>query len=175
MAYEERIANELQLKANQVATTIELLDEGNTIPFIARYRKERTGTLDEEQLRQIESLVKRYTAVDERRASIISSIESQEKMTPEIMKRLVEADTLTELEDIYQPYRQKRKTRASVARGLGLQGLADRILAQDVFKGTAQDAAEAFVTEGVPDAEAALAGARDIVAEIVSGSRVKRH
>ena len=168
MAYEERIANELQLKANQVATTIELLDEGNTIPFIARYRKERTGTLDEEQLRQIESLVKRYTAVDERRASIISSIESQEKMTPEIMKRLVEADTLTELEDIYQPYKQKRKTRASVARGLGLQGLADRILAQDVFKGTAQDAAQAFVSEGVPDAEAALAGARDIVAEIVS-------
>ena len=168
MAYEKRIANEMKLKTGQVAATIELLDEGNTIPFIARYRKERTGTLDEEQLRQIESLVKRYTAVDERRASIISSIESQEKMTPEIMKRLVEADTLTELEDIYQPYKQKRKTRASVARSLGLQGLADRILAQEIFKGTAQEAAQAFVTEGVPDAEAALAGARDIVAEMIS-------
>ncbi|MDX9863959.1 MAG: Tex family protein [Anaerolineaceae bacterium] len=168
MAYEERIASELKLKAGQVTAAIELFDEGNTIPFVARYRKERTGTLDEEQLRQIEALVKRYTAVDERRSSIISSIESQEKMTPAIMKRLVEADTLTELEDIYQPYKQKRKTRASVARSLGLQGLADRILAQEVFKGTAQEAAQAFVTEKVPDAEAALAGARDIVAEAVS-------
>ena len=168
MAYEERIASELKLKAGQVAATIALLDEGNTIPFIARYRKERTGTLDEEQLRQIEALVKRYTAVDERRASIISSIESQEKMTTEIMKRLVEADTLTELEDIYQPYKQKRKTRASVARSLGLQGLADRILAQEVFKGTAQEAAQAYVTDEVPDVEAALAGARDIVAETIS-------
>jgi protein Tex len=168
MAYADRIANELKLKASQVTATIALLDEGNTIPFIARYRKEVTGTLDEEQLRQIEALVKRYTAVDERRTSIISSIESQEKMTPEIMKRLVEADTLTELEDIYQPYKQKRKTRASVARSRGLQDLADRILSQQVITGTAQEAAQAFVNEEVPDAEAALAGARDIVAETIS-------
>jgi uncharacterized protein len=168
MAYADRIANELKLKASQVTATIALLDEGNTIPFIARYRKEVTGTLDEEQLRQIEALVKRYTAVDERRASIISSIESQEKMTPEIMKRLVEADTLTELEDIYQPYKQKRKTRASVARSRGLQDLADSILSQQVITGTAQEAAQAFVNEEVPDAEAALAGARDIVAETIS-------
>lgn len=165
MMYEKRIADVLKLKANQVAATIELLGEGNTIPFIARYRKERTDKLDEEQLRQIEALVKRYTAVDERRASIVGSIESQDKMTPEIKKRLVEAETLTALEDIYQPYKQKRKTRASVARARGLQELADRILVQEILGGTAEDAAKVYLSEEVPDVEAALAGARDIVAE----------
>jgi uncharacterized protein len=168
MTYESRIAVELNLHAHQVAATVELLEEGNTIPFIARYRKERTGTLDEEQIRQVEALVKRYTAVDERRASIISSIEEQEKMTPELMKSLTAAETLTELEDLYQPYKPKRKTRASVARSRGLQELADRILAQEVFKGTAQEAALSFLNEEVPDVEAALAGARDIVAETIS-------
>ena len=145
-----------------------MLEEGNTIPFIARYRKERTGKLDEEQLRQIEALVKRYTAVDERRASIISSIESQGKMTPEIKKQLNVAETLTALDDIYQPYKQKRKTRASVARSRGLQELADRILAQEVFSGTAEEAAKEYLKDEVPDVEAALAGARDIVAETVT-------
>lgn len=168
MAYEGRIASELKLQTGQVAAAIELLSEGNTIPFIARYRKERTNKLDEEQLRQVEALVKRYTAVDERRESIIASIESQEKMTPEIMKRLKGAETLTTLEDIYQPYKPKRKTRASVARAKGLQGLADRILAQEKFSGSAVDAAQEYVNADVPDAEAALAGARDIVAETIS-------
>ncbi|MCD4673548.1 MAG: RNA-binding transcriptional accessory protein [Anaerolineaceae bacterium] len=168
MAYEERIASALKLKVSQVAATIELLSEGNTIPFIARYRKERTGKLDEEQLRQVEALVKRFTNMDERRASIVASIESQGKMTDEIMKRLVEADTLTALEDIYQPYKRKRKTRASVARSRGLQELADRILAQQIIKGTAEDAAQEYLTDDVPDVEAALAGARDIVAEMAT-------
>jgi protein Tex len=168
MAYEERIAGDLKLKASQVQATIQLLEAGNTIPFIARYRKERTSKLDEEQLRQIEALVKRYSAVDERRTSIISSIDSQGKMTPEIMKRLDVAETLTALEDIYQPYKQKRKTRASVARSRGLQELADRILVQEVFKGTAKEAAKAYLTSEVSDAEAALSGARDIVAELAT-------
>ena len=168
MTYENRIAAELKLGAHQVAATVELLDEGNTIPFIARYRKERTGTLDEEQIRQIEALVKRYTAVDERRASIIASIEEQGKMTVELMASLAGAETLTELEDLYQPYKPKRKTRASVARDRGLQALADRILAQEIFKGTAQEAALPFLNDEVPDVEAALQGARDIVAETVS-------
>jgi len=168
MAYEGQIATALNLKTSQVGAAIELLSEGNTIPFIARYRKERTGKLDEEQLRQVEALVKRFTAVDERRETIIASIESQEKMTPEIMKRLKGAETLTALEDIYQPYKPKRKTRASVARTKGLQGLADRILAQEKFSGSAVDAAQEYVNADVSDAEAALAGARDIVAEMIS-------
>lgn len=168
MNYDDRIASELQLRPQQVSATVSLLTEGNTIPFIARYRKEVTGTLDEEQLRQIEALVKRYTAMDERRASIIASIQEQEKMTPEIMAGLMAAETLTELEDIYQPYKPRRKTRASVARDRGLQPLADRILAQEIGKGTAHEAARAYLHEEVPDEEAALAGARDIVAETIS-------
>lgn len=168
MRYEDRIAVVLKLQPKQVAATIGLLDEGNTVPFIARYRKERTNKLDEEQIRQVEALVKRYKALDERRASIISSIEAQGKMTPALMKSLTAAEQMTALEDIYQPFKPKRKTRASVARNRGLQELADRILAQEIYKGTAQEAAKAFLNDEVPDVNAALSGARDIVAETIS-------
>jgi protein Tex len=130
MNYAVNIAKHLSLRSEQVAATINLLDEGNTIPFIARYRKEMTGTLDEEQLRQIESLLERLRAMDERRATIIASIEEQEKMTPELLGMINAAETMTALRILYQPYKPKRRTRASIAREKGLQPLADLILQQ---------------------------------------------
>src|SRR5512142_3299512 len=130
MTYAEPIAKLLGLRAQQVAAAIELLDEGNTIPFIARYRKEATGTLDEEQLRQIETALERARALDERRATVLASIEEQGKLTDELRKTIQAAETMTALEDLYQPYKPKRRTRASIARERGLQPLADLILQQ---------------------------------------------
>ncbi|HEU4328667.1 MAG TPA: Tex family protein [Roseiflexaceae bacterium] len=166
--YERQIGVELKLPAQQVAAAIGLLDEGNTIPFIARYRKERTGALDEEQLRQIAALLESLRALDERRAAIIASIEEQGKLTPELRAQLLAATTRTELEDLYQPYKPKRRTRASIAREKGLQPLADLILRQPRSGPSPEQAAAPFVGEAVPTPEEALAGARDIVAELIS-------
>ena len=113
------ISQKLSAKPSQVAAAIGLLDDDNTIPFIARYRKEATGTLDEEQLRTISSELERLRALDERRTSIMASIEEQGKMTEELSKKLLAVSTMTELEDLYAPYKPKRKTRASVARERG--------------------------------------------------------
>lgn len=168
MNYAERIATDLVVRPAQVAATIELLDSGNTIPFIARYRKEVTGSLDEEQLRGVEQLIGKYRAIDERRAAIIASIDEQEKMTPELLLQLQEAETLTNLEDLYQPYKPKRSTRASVARQKGLQGLADWILQQPATKTSLTEIVKPFINDLVPTAEDAWAGARDIVAETIS-------
>src|SRR3712207_1778061 len=126
----ERIATELNLHPIQVAATIGLFDVGNTIPFVARYRKERTGELDEEQLRRVQAALESMRALDERRQTIVAAIEAQGKLTPALHAQLLAADTRTALEDLYQPYKQKRRTRASIAREQGLQGLADLILAQ---------------------------------------------
>ncbi len=167
-AYASNIAAQLNLRSAQVAATIDLLDAGNTLPFIARYRKEQTGTLDEDQLRQISALLAHLRTLDERRATIIASIEEQEKLTPELHQQLLAADSRTALEDLYQPYRPRRRTRAGIAREKGLQGLADILLQQPR---TAQPPAELvtpFLTEEVPTVEDALAGARDIVAETIS-------
>ena len=128
--YAGTIAKQIGIRKDQVAAAISLLDEGNTIPFIARYRKEMTGTLDEEQLRQVETALDRSRALDERRATILASIEEQGKMTDELRKTINAAETMTALEDLYQPYKPKRRTRASIAREKGLQGLADLILPQ---------------------------------------------
>lgn len=166
--YSEQIALQLGIRAGQVASTIELLDTGNTIPFIARYRKEVTGSLDEEQLRNIERLLERYRALDERRDAIIASVEEQGKMTPELLAMLQSAETLTALEDLYQPYKPKRSTRASVARQKGLQGLADWILQQPITRTTPTDIVRPFINDLLPTAEDAWAGARDIVAETIS-------
>ncbi|MBN1178960.1 MAG: RNA-binding transcriptional accessory protein [Anaerolineae bacterium] len=168
MTYDLRIANELDVRPQQIAATIALFDEGNTIPFVARYRKEVTGGLDEEQLRQASALLDKFRVLDHRRETIIASIESQEKMTPELLEQLHAADTLTALEDLYQPYKPKRRTRASVAREKGLQGLADLILAQPLTDESLVELAAPFLTDDVPTVEEAFAGARDIVAETIS-------
>src|SRR5262245_50023288 len=114
MTYASRIAAQLNVREGQVASAVELLDSGNTIPFIARYRKEATGTLDEEQLRQIAASLEALRKLDERRTAIIASIEEQGKLIPELQAQLLAAETLTLLEDLYQPYRPKRRTRASI-------------------------------------------------------------
>ena len=162
-----RIAAQLGLRREQVDATIGLLDAGNTVPFVARYRKEVTGLLDEEQLRQLNDLLAKLRALDARRESIISTVKSQGKLTPELRQRFLKADTLTDLEDLYQPYRPKRRTRASIARDRGLQGLADRIVQQPIG-GSAVHLARPFLSDQVPTVEEALAGARDIVAEEIS-------
>lgn len=166
--YAGKIAAQLTIRMPQVAATIELLDAGNTIPFIARYRKEVTGGLDEEQLRAIQSQVEALRKLDERRESILASIEEQGKLTAELRTQLLTANTLTALEDLYQPYKPKRRTRAMIAREKGLQPLADQILAQVRGRTTAEALAEPFLSEAVPNLEEALAGARDIVAETIS-------
>ena len=166
--YPARIARKLTLAERSVAATVQLLDEGNTLPFIARYRKEMTGGLDEEQIRAVEQLLASLRALDERRATILASIREQEKLTPELEAHLLAAETLTALEDLYQPYRPKRRTRASIARERGLQPLADLILAQPRKSERPEMAAQAFLSEVVPTIEDALAGARDIVAETLS-------
>lgn len=166
--YANPIAVSLKLRPNHVAAVIELLDGGNTVPFIARYRKEMTGTMDEEQIRGVQEQVERLRTLDERRAVILASIEEQGKLTPELNEKISAAVTLTELEDLYQPYKPKRRTRASIAREHGLQGLADLILTFARPKGSAEQAAEAFLTAEVLTVEEALAGARDIVAETIS-------
>lgn len=166
--FAKTIAQALSVRPAQVAATIELLDEGATIPFIARYRKERTGTLDEEQLRQVQTLLERGRALEERRAAVIASIEEQGKMTPELLEKLQTADTVTAVEDLYAPYKPKRRTRASIACEKGLQGLADMILLQARTPGDAAKMAQGFINEQVTTIEEALAGARDIAAETMS-------
>ena len=167
--YSRHIAEGLGLKPGHVSAVIELLDGGNTVPFIARYRKEMSGTMDEENIRQVQEQVERLRTLDERRAAVLSSIEEQGKLTPDLAQKINAAVTLTELEDLYQPYRPKRRTRASIAREKGLQGLADMILTSARPRGTAEETAMGFVNENVLTVEEALAGARDIVAETISG------
>lgn len=168
MNYAQRISTQLNLRPAQVAAAIELLDAGNTLPFVARYRKEMTGNLDEEQLRQLIALLTRLRALDERRQTVVASIETQGKLTPELHQQLLAAETRTALEDLYQPYKPKRRTRASAARDKGLQGLADLVLEQERTMQTLIQIAAPFLTPDVSTVEDALAGARDIVAETIS-------
>ena len=168
MNHAQKIAAQLNLHPEQVTATVELLDAGNTLPFIARYRKEVTSGLDEEQLRQLSALLNRLRALDERRQTIVATIEAQGKLTPELRQQLLAAETRTELEDLYQPYKPKRRTRASVAREKGLQGLADLILRQEPTSQTIAQIAAPFLTDQVPTVAGALAGARDVVAETIS-------
>ena len=125
-----QIAEELGLPQPGISAAVRLLDEGSTVPFIARYRKEATESLDEEQLRQITERLGRLRTMDERRETILASIEEQGKLTVELRKQILLAPTPTALEDLYQPYKRKRRTRASMARDKGLQPLADLILRQ---------------------------------------------
>jgi uncharacterized protein len=168
MNFNQMLAQQIQVRPQQALAAIEMLDAGNTIPFIARYRKEVTGGLDEEQLRQIQEGLAKLRALDERRATILKSIQEQDQLTPELRQQILAAETLTALEDLYQPYKPKRRTRASVARERGLQGLADLILQQPLTRTSLEEIARPFLNEDVPDTQAAWAGARDIVAELIS-------
>ncbi|MEZ4517717.1 MAG: Tex family protein [Chloroflexota bacterium] len=167
-SYDDAIAAELGIRRQQAGATIALLDDGNTVPFIARYRKEATGTLDEEQIRLVESSLKRLRTLDERRDTIVSGITEQGKLTPELGKQISEATTMTALEDLYAPYKPRRRTRAGIAREKGLEPLALLIVAQPTGSQTADRYAASFLNKEVTSAEEALAGARDIVAEMIS-------
>lgn len=164
------IAKELGVKPGQVESAVTLLDEGNTVPFIARYRKEVTGELQDEQLRTIEERIKYLRNLEARRQEIINAITEQEKMTDELMASLMKAVKLQELEDLYLPYRPKKRTRAMIARERGLEPLADMILNDTVTSGNPLDVAREYISEDVPTPEDAIQGASDIVAEIVSDS-----
>ena len=168
MSYAETIASFLRVKPSQVQATINLLDEGNTVPFISRYRKEMTGTLDDEQVRIVADEVERLRAIDGRRATILSSIEEQGKMTDELRAAIIAADSMTALEDLYAPYKPKRRTRAMIARERGLQPLADLILSQSKDKRPLEVIAAQYLSEQVTTWQEALQGARDIVAEAIS-------
>ncbi len=169
------IANELNIPQASVAAVIELLNESATVPFIARYRKERTGGLDEVQIRTIEERQTYLNELNDRRNTIISAIETQGKMTPELKKQIEEAATKTALEDLYMPYKPKRRTRAMIAREKGLEGLANVILSQ-TLDGNPQTAASAYINAelGVESEDDALKGAADIVAEVISEQAVVR-
>ena len=163
----EQLAQELNLNVKNVQGAIELIDQGNTIPFIARYRKEATGSMDDQVLRDLGDRLEYLRGLDKRKEEVTSSITEQGAMTPELTAALTKAKTLAEVEDIYRPYKPKRKTRASIAKGRGLQPLADAILKQDAAFDPVK-AAAAYLNDEVPDAAAALAGAQDIIAEAVS-------
>lgn len=168
----QALSKEFNIKEEYSKNLISLLDEGNTIPFIARYRKEMHGSLDDQIIRAFADRLAYLRNFEDRKKTIVKSIDEQGKLTPEIVKKLDEAKTLTELEDIYRPYKPKRKTRATEAIAKGLQELADIILAQKENGKTLEELALPFVSEekGVKNVEEAIAGAKDIIAETVSDS-----
>jgi uncharacterized protein len=168
----ELISRKLGLHEWQVENTIRLMDDGATIPFISRYRKEMTGSLDEVQLLHIKNEYERLKELDARRESIVKSIEGQEKMTPELMQKITAAETMAELEDIYLPYRPKRRTRATVAKEKGLEPLAEIIFTQEETDPSAR--AEEFLNDQVSSPEEALAGACDIIAEWINEDETAR-
>lgn len=163
------IAEELNVKEWQVDAAVKLIDEGNTIPFIARYRKPITGELNDEQLRDLDERLKYLRNLEEKKQTVIASIEEQEKMTPELMKKIEEAKTIVAVDDIYRPYRPKRKTRATEAKAKGLEPLANIFILQMSSK-TPEEEAKVYVNEekGVDTVEFAIKGAQDIIAEMVS-------
>ncbi|MDB5010654.1 MAG: RNA-binding transcriptional accessory protein, partial [Mucilaginibacter sp.] len=164
----KKLAAELSIAEKQVIATIELLDEGATVPFISRYRKEVTGSLDEVQVTQLRDRIQQLRDLDKRREAILNSLTEMGKLTPELEKQINEAETMVTLEDIYLPYRPKRKTRATAAREKGLQPLADLLMTQNKIDVNTE--AEKYIDEekGVKSLEEALGGARDIIAELIS-------
>lgn len=164
--YIKYISSQLGVNQWQVLHCVELLEEGATIPFISRYRKERTGGMDEVQVGQIKHYHQYFTELDKRKAAIIKTIEEQQKLTPELRSRIEEQVDSASLEDLYLPFRPKKRTRASVAKERGLEPLADAFMS--LKTANPAEAARKFITADVPDAEAAIAGASDIIAERVS-------
>jgi uncharacterized protein len=165
MNISQRIADELACKVSQVEAAVSLLDEGATVPFISRYRKEATGGLDDTQMRNLEERLGYLRELEERRATVLKSIDEQGKLTPELKRSILDADTKTRLEDLYRPYVQKRRTKAQIAREAGLEPLALSLLADPTQK--PEEAAAPYVDadKGVPDVAAALDGARQILME----------
>lgn len=162
----EKLAAEFQLRQEQIENTIALLDDGKTIPFIARYRKERTGSLDDQVLRAIDTRLQYLRKLEQRKTEICTAIAAQEKLTPELEQKIQNAETLVEAEDLYLPYRPKRKTRASAAIARGLEPLARILMEQNPGTVPEKEAAAFVQPEGeVPDTAAALQGAKDILAE----------
>ncbi|MDD6578110.1 MAG: Tex-like N-terminal domain-containing protein, partial [Lachnospiraceae bacterium] len=166
MEISAKIAKELEIRPDQAEAAIRLIDEGNTIPFIARYRKEVTGALNDEVLRKLDERLTYLRGLESRKESVLSAIEEQGKLTEDLKKRIEAAETLVVVEDLYRPYKQKRRTRAMMAREKGLQPLADLIKSQE-FTGKLEDAASAYISseEGkeVGSAKEALTGACDIL------------
>ena len=164
-----KIKEELNVEKWQVEAAVKLIDEGNTIPFISRYRKEATGSLNDEQLRNLGERLIYLRNLEDKKAQVISSIEEQGKLTEELRTKIEEAQTLVVVEDLYRPYRPKKKTRASVAKEKGLEGLAEYILAQDAAEAIEIEA-EKYISEEkeVADTKAAIQGAMDIIAEKIS-------
>jgi protein Tex len=170
-----KIAQELKLKATQVIATAELLEGGATVPFIARYRKEATGTLDEVAITAIRDRLAQLKELDERREAILGSLTERNLLTDELKEKILKAETMTALEDIYLPYRPKRRTRATIAKEKGLEPLAQLILAQgEKMDPLTEAAAYINVEKGVETAADALAGARDIITEIVNEDQTAR-
>ena len=170
MDFVNRLAGEFKLRTQQVKAAVELLDAGNTIPFIARYRKEATGSLDDQVLREMAERLEYLRNLEKRREEIAASLEEQGVLTDELKEQLAKAATLSELEDIYRPFRPKRRTRATVAKERGLEPLAMWLMLQQAGDPAAEAAKYIDPEKEVPDAETALAGARDILAETVSDS-----
>ncbi len=167
-----RIAEKLQISERQVKNTLQLLDDGATIPFISRYRKERTGGLDEIQIADISGEYKRLLDLQKRKETIVGSIEEQEKMTDELRRKIEETWSATELEDLYLPFKPKRRTRAQIARERGLEPLAKMVMSR---RNDVETAAMRFVTDEVPTLDDALAGARDIIAEWINENPAARN
>ncbi len=162
------IADELKVRSAQVARSIELFDADNTVPFVARYRKEVTGGLDEEQLRTILEQLTYLRSLEARKETVLNTIEEQGKLTAALRAGIEGADTLQEVEDLYLPYKPKRRTRATLARQRGLEPLAEQMLAQKTTGGNLDEIAAAFLNDKVESPQEALAGARDIIAEKVA-------
>lgn len=164
------MAEEFKIKESQVNSTIELLDEGNTIPFIARYRKEQTGELSDIILRDLNDRLTYLRNLQGKKEDVIRHISEQEKLTDELKEKIEKASTITEVEDLYRPYRPKRRTRATIAKEKGLEPLAEIIFSQEIFDGNIEDIAKDFVHEekGVNKVEDAIDGALDIIAEMLS-------
>ena len=164
------LAQELNCKQEYIENVIALLDEGNTIPFIARYRKEQHGAMDDTALRTLETRLQYLRNLAQRREEVKSSIEAQEKLTDELAKAIDEAKTLAEVEDLYRPYKPKRRTRATIAKEKGLEPLADAIFAQTLKMDAPEMLAQAYIDpeKGVETPADALQGANDIIAEIIS-------
>ena len=164
-----KLKEELGVEKWQVEAAVKLIDEGNTIPFISRYRKEVTGSLNDEVLRNLDERLKYLRGLEEKKEQVLGSIEEQGKLTDELKAKIIAAETIVAVDDLYRPYRPKRKTRASVAKEKGLDGLADIIRCQEIT-GSLEEAAEAYVSEekGVKNAADAIQGAKDILAEEIS-------
>ncbi|MFW5992042.1 MAG: Tex-like N-terminal domain-containing protein, partial [Halanaerobiaceae bacterium] len=164
------IVEELKLKKSQVKGTVALLEEGNTVPFIARYRKEKTGKLDESEIRNVKERIEYLQKLEERKESVISLIDNQDRLTDEIKSKILSARSLQEVEDLYRPYKQKRQTRATKAKKKGLEPLAELIWEQELFAGDVNKIGGEYIDPDVEldTVEDVYRGARDIIAEWIS-------